>query len=146
MVATYLWFKALHLIFMVAWFAGLFYIFRLFAYHVKNWDDPRQAKTFSLMERRLLYIIMYPAMVLTLVFGFLMIAMAPAILAERWFQIKLAAVLGLMAYHFYATVIQGKMLDGEQPLTEKTSRIINEVPTVLLIIIIIMVVIRPGSL
>ncbi len=145
MVELYLWLKAFHIIFMVAWFAGLFYIFRLFVYHIQNWEDPREAKTFSLMERRLIYIIMYPAMILTLVFGFLMVAMAPSIMAQTWFIIKLAGVMGLMAYHFFATSIHTKMLDGKRPLSEKMCRIVNEVPTVLLIIIVIMVVIRPGA-
>ncbi len=145
MITAYLWFKAFHIITMVAWFAGMFYIFRLFVYHIQNWDDPREAKIFSIMERRLIYIIMYPAMVLTLVFGALMVTMAPSIMSQPWFQAKLAGVLGLMAYHFFATSIHGKMLDGHRPLSERACRIINEVPTLLLILIVIMVVIRPGS-
>jgi putative membrane protein len=144
-VALYLWLKALHIIFMVAWFAGLFYIFRLYVYHIQNFDDPNQRQTFETMERKLLYVIMYPAMILTLLFGFLMVAMAPSILAMPWFQIKLAGVFGLMAYHFYATGIHNRLREGQRPLSEKACRIINEVPTVLLILIIIMVVIKPGG-
>ena len=141
---TYLWFKTLHLIFMVAWFAGLFYIFRLFVYHVQNWDEPKQRQTFEVMERKLLFIIMYPAMILTLLFGFFMVAKAPAALRQFWFQVKLAAVLGLMAYHFYATYVHQQMQAGLRPLSEKACRMINEVPTLLLILIMIMVTIRPG--
>ncbi len=141
---SYLWLKAFHLIFMVAWFAGLFYIFRLFVYHVQQWDDPRQRQTFETMERKLLMIIMWPALILTVIFGFLLTSKAPRVLLQPWFQIKLAAVLGLIVYQIYAGHIHSQMREGLKPLSEKACRIINEVPTLLLFIIIIMVVVRPG--
>lgn len=144
MITTFLWFKAFHIIFMVIWFFGLFYICRLFVYHVQNWKDPLEAKTFTLMERRLIYIVMYPAMVLTLVFGLLMVSMVRSILAQPWFIIKLAGILGLMIYHFYTAYVHSRMLDGKRPLSEKACRVINEVPIVLLILIVVMSVLRPS--
>lgn len=140
----YNWYKALHIIFMVAWFAGLFYIFRLFVYHVKNLNDAKQAATFVTMERKLISVIMFPAMLLTIVFGLLMVARAPTVLVQPWFLAKMAGVLGLIAYQFFAVGVHRQLADGHKPLSEKACRLINEVPTVLLIVIVIMAVIKPG--
>ncbi len=142
-MTAYLWLKALHLIFMVAWFAGLFYIFRLYVYHVKFKEHAGMPEAYQMMEKRLLYIIMYPAMSLTLLFGFLMIAQAPTTLAQPWFQWKFIGVLLLMVYQFFATQVHHRMARGEYLLSEKACRILNEVPTLLLIFIILMAVLKP---
>ena len=141
---AYLWYKALHIIFMVAWFAGLFYIFRLFVYHVKYFDRKELAEAYVVMERKLMIIIMFPAMLLTLLFGMMMVAKAPTVMLQGWFLVKMAGVLGLIAYQFFAASVHRQLAAGEKPLSEKACRIINEVPTVLLILIVIMAVVKPG--
>ncbi len=141
----YLWFKALHLIFMVAWFAGLFYIFRLFVYHVKFKDQTELAEAYSLMERKLLYKIMYPAMLFTILFGILLIALNMPVLQAPWFHFKLLAVLLLIGYQVFAGIVHKRFAGGEFFLSEQACRILNEIPTVLLIAIIFLVVLKPGG-
>lgn len=140
---TYLWLKALHLIFMVAWFAGLFYIFRLFVYHAKFKDKPEMREVYTLMERKLLYIIMHPAMALTILFGFLLIVQNPPVLNATWFQAKLLLVLLLVCYQVFAGITHKRFAREDFFLSEKACRIINEVPTFLLIGIVILVVVKP---
>ncbi|MBI2336613.1 MAG: protoporphyrinogen oxidase HemJ [Deltaproteobacteria bacterium] len=139
----YLWIKAFHLIFVVAWFAGLFYIFRLFVYHVKFQTEPKLAAAYELMERKLLYIIMHPAMLLTIVFGVWLIFLNPALLKQAWFHSKLSGVLVLIAYQIFAGVVRRKFSQGNFFLSERACRIINEVPTLLLIGIVIFAVTKP---
>ena len=142
-MSPYLWLKALHLISMVAWFAGLFYIFRLFVYHVKHKADPGMAAAYGVMERKLIYLIMYPAMLATVVFGVLLIAMNPPVLRAAWFHVKLLFVLILVSYHLFAGVTHGRFARGDYFLSEKACRIINEVPTIALIVIVILAVVKP---
>lgn len=139
----YLWLKAFHIIFMVAWFAELFYIFRLFVYHVKFRERPGIHKAYEEMEYRLIYFIGHPAMGLTLIFGILLLVFRPDLLAMSWMLAKLAAVLFLMAYQIFAGSVRRKFKEGNYFLSEKACRIINEVPTVLLIVIILLVVLKP---
>jgi len=139
----YLWVKAFHIIFMVAWFAGLFYIFRLFVYHAKFREEPKLAAAYELMERKLLYIIMHPAMLLTIVFGVWLIFLNPALLKQVWFHSKLSGVLVLIAYQIFAGVVRRKFSQGNFFLSERACRIINEVPTLLLIGIVIFAVTKP---
>lgn len=140
---TYLTLKALHLIGMVAWFAGCFYIFRLFVYHVKHRDEANMAAAYSVMERKLLFMIMHPAMLVTLVCGIALIVIQPALMKQSWLHWKFMAIFGLIAYQVYAGRIHKRMARGEYPLSEKACRWINEVPTVLLIAIIYLAVFRP---
>jgi putative membrane protein len=140
---AYLWLKALHLIFLVAWFAGLFYIFRLFVYHAKFKDKKEMREAYTLMERKLLYIIMHPAMALTILFGFLLIVQNPAVLSAAWFHAKLLLVLFLVVYQVFAGITHKRFARGDFFLSEKACRIINEVPTLLLIGIVILVVVKP---
>jgi putative membrane protein len=139
----YLWFKALHLVFMVAWFAGLFYIFRLFVYHVKFKDQQNMAEAYSLMERKLLYAIMHPAMTLTLAFGIGMLVLNPALLHRGWMHAKLFCVALLIAYQTFAGITHRKFKKGNYFLSEKACRILNEVPTVLLIAIVFLAIFKP---
>jgi protoporphyrinogen IX oxidase len=141
----YLWLKAFHIIFMVAWFAGLFYIFRLFVYHVKFKDQSNMAQAYSLMERKLLYMIMHPAMLFTILFGILLITANPPVLRVPWFHAKLLGVALLIAYQIFAGVVQKRFSREDYFLSEKACRIINEVPTVLLIVIVILVILKPGT-
>jgi putative membrane protein len=139
----YLWLKALHLIAMVAWFAGLFYIFRLFVYHVKHQGNTEMARAYAEMERKLLYIIMHPAMLMTILFGVLLISQNPAVLRAPWFHLKLGLVFLLIAYQIFAGITQKRFARGDYFLSERACRLINEVPTVILIAVVILAVIKP---
>lgn len=140
---SYGWFKALHIISFVAWFAGLFYIFRLFVYHVENKDKPDVTAVLEVMERKLLRIICTPAMVLTTIFGLGLLHEMPGYAQQGWFHVKLGALFFLFGYHGYASKIRKKFAAREFVLTSKQCRMVNEVPTVLLILIVTMVVLKP---
>lgn len=142
---SYLWVKSLHVIAVIAWFAGLFYIFRLYVYHVQKRDEPAVTATLEVMERRLLRAIMTPAMVVALGAGATMLYMNPALLKMPWMHAKLGAVLFLFGYHELAAWTRKKFLAGEYVFSEKACRWINEVPTVLLLIIVVAVIVRPGA-
>lgn len=143
-MTAYLWLKAFHIISMVAWFAGLFYIFRLFVYHVKFKDQENMRQSYTLMERKLLYLIMHPALLLTIVFGILLITLNPAVLSAPWFHFKILLALALIAYQTFAGITQKRFSRGDFFLSEKACRIINEVPTLILIGIVILAVVKPG--
>ncbi len=140
---SYLWIKAFHLIFLVAWFAGLFYIFRLFVYHARFKDNKDMAAAYVLMERKLLTVIMHPAMVLTIIFGFFLVTENPAVILARWFLAKMGLVLVLIGYHLFATVTHRRFAEGDFFLSEKACRMINEIPTLVLIGAVILVVVKP---
>jgi len=139
----YLVLKALHIIFMVAWFAGLFYIFRLFVYHAKYRDQPEMCRAYSLMERKLLYIIMHPAMLLTVLFGLLLISQNPAVLSAHWFYLKMILVAVLIAYQIFAGITHKRFSRGDFFLSERACRLINEIPTIILIGVVFLVVLKP---
>lgn len=141
--SSYHWFKMLHIIAMVAWFAGLFYIFRLFVYHVKHKDEPSTVAALSTMEYKLLKVIMMPAMLATLAFGSGMLVLNTGLLRSGWMHVKLLSVFGLMGYHFYAIRVHKQMAQGTYPLTERACRFINEVPTLFLLAIVFLAVIKP---
>lgn len=141
----YLWLKAFHIIFMVAWFAGLFYIFRLFVYHAKYRDQANMREAYALMERKLLYIIMHPAMLLTLLLGIMLIALNPSVMQAPWFHAKLLGVVFLIGYQIFAGITAKRFARGDFFLSEKACRMINEVPTLLLIAIVILVVVKPWA-
>jgi putative membrane protein len=137
--------RAIHIIGVVTWFAGLFYIFRLYVYHVENRDKREITELLAVMERRLYRGICWPAMVITTVFGVLLLAQGDlaAYLATGWFQVKLVALIGLFAYHFYSGKVRRDLAEGHCRLTSKQCRMINEVPTVLLLTIVLMAVVKP---
>jgi len=128
---------------MVAWFAGLFYIFRLFVYHRKYCEEPKLCEVYRIMEGKLLKIIMIPASILTLIFGLLMIGMQPGFLSQGWLWIKLAGVLGLYIYQWFSYQTYQRFSKKDFFLTERQCRMINEIPTLALFLIVIMVVIKP---
>lgn len=138
----YLWVKAFHLISVVVWFAGLFYLPRLFVYHSAT-EDESMKENYAIMERRLYRIIMNNAVMAVFVFGFILIWLNPAVAYGGWFQIKLVLVFALLAYH----ILCGRMLRSFAAGTNKQStlfyRIFNEVPTVFLIAIVILAVVKP---
>jgi len=139
----YLWFKAFHIIFMVAWFAGLFYIFRLFVYHVKFREEPKLCEAYSLMERKLLYAIMHPAMALTFLFGFGMIGLNSSLWAQKWLHMKLGLVALLLGYQIFAGITHKRFKKGNFFLSEKACRFINEFPALILIAVVLLVIFKP---
>lgn len=140
------WLKALHIIGVVAWFAGLFYIFRLYVYHLENADEPRVTEVLEVMERKLYRVITTPAMLWTTAFGAALWSLDPhGYLSQPWFHAKLAGLVGLFAYHGYAGLVRKQLAEGRCTLTSRKARMINEVPTVLLVLIVIMVVVKPWA-
>ncbi len=142
----YNWLRALHIIGVVAWFAGLFYIFRLFVYHVENRDKPELTAVFQVMERKLYRAICWPAMVFAATFGIALLSDKPGFyFAQPWFHAKLLGLAGLFAYHFYSGKVLRDLASGHCTLTSRQCRIINEAPAVLLILIVVMVVVKPWT-
>lgn len=141
----HLWLKAFHLIFMVAWFAGMFYMFRLFVYHAENQDKPEVVATLKTMAERLYKVINTPAMIATWVFGLGMLISTPELLRQPWLQAKLVLVLGLSGYHGYQGAIRRRFANDDVCLTSRQCRIRNEIPTVFLIAIVLLAVFRPGG-
>ncbi len=139
----YLWLKAWHVIAVIAWYAGLFYIFRLFVYHVQQRDNPAVTATLEVMERRLIRAIMNPAMVIAIGLGITMLVKQPILLKQPWMHAKLGAIVLLLGYHGLASWTRKKFAAGDYVLSEKACRWINEVPTLLLFVIVIAVIVRP---
>lgn len=140
---TYLWIKAFHVIAVVAWYAGLFYIFRLFVYHVQQRDKPDVVATLAVMERRLLRAIMAPAMVVSLGLGLWLTWLIPAFWRQPWFHLKLTAIVLLLGYHGFASRVRREFAKGNYILTETQCRWWNEFPTLLLFVIVIAVIVKP---
>ncbi len=140
----YLLFKSLHLISVISWMAGLLYLPRLFVYHAETVNNNEQKKTFKLMEKRLFLYIMNPAMALTWLFGILLIhSIGVESFSFFWFQLKSAMVLLLTFYHFFLFHCLKSLSQDYSKYSPKFYRIINEVPTILLIGIIFIVVFKP---
>ena len=139
----YLLYKSLHLISVISWMAGLLYLPRIFVYHSETKEDS-QSETFKTMERKLYNYIMMPAMILSWVFGVLLIhSLGFSIFSELWMQIKTAAILLLTHYHFYLGKHLRMFAVNNNSKSSKFFRIINEVPTILLIVIVFVVVFKP---
>ena len=139
-----LWLKALHLISMVAWFAGMFYMFRLFVYHAENADKPEVTAVLKGMAEKLYRVITTPAMIATWVFGLAMLALNPSLFSQPWLHVKLTLLLGLSGYHGYVGSVRRRFANDDVCLTSRQCRIRNEVPTVFLIAIVLLAVLRPG--
>ena len=135
--------KALHILSVISWMVGLLYLPRLFMYHADAEVGTVLAETFKVMERRLLKAIMTPAMIASFIFGIWMIALNHGLVFETWFQIKVASVLAMAACHGKFSKMRRLLENDVQPLSSKTYRIWNEVPTVLMIIIVFMAVLKP---
>ncbi len=141
---AYLAFKALHLIAVISWMAGLLYLPRIFVYHAETKENKGQSETFKLMEKRLYFYIMNPAMILSWVFGMLLIHSQGIIsLSFLWMKIKLGLVIILTGYHFYLLAVLKDFQIDSNTKSSKFFRIINEVPTILLITIIFVVIFKP---
>ena len=135
--------KALHLISVMSWMAGLLYLPRLFVYHAETTVGSVRAETFKVMERRLLKAIMNPAMIASFVFGIWMIILAPGLLYELWMLVKILCVLLMAGCHGVFSKMRRKLENDEQPLPSRAYKIWNEVPTVLMVIIVFLAVVKP---
>ena len=141
---TYLLFKALHLIAVISWMAGLLYLPRIFVYHAETINNEDKSNTFKIMERRLFVFIMNPSMILSWIFGILLLhSIGINSPQEFWLIIKIILVISLTFYHFFLfNCLKNFNLDQNKH-SSRFFRIINEVPTVLLIAIIFIVVFKP---
>ena len=143
-MSSYLLFKSLHLISVISWMAGLLYLPRIFVYHVENFEKKETIKIFETMERKLYNYIMRPAMILSWLFGVILIYLnGLESLASLWLQIKLALVFILTIYHEYLGKCLRNLKDGSDNKSSKFYRIINEIPTILLILTVFVVIFKP---
>lgn len=141
----YLWIKAWHLIAVMAWMAGLFYLPRLYVYHSVVQPGSELSETFKVMERRLLRAIMNPAMVVTVVLGVLMLAELgwEMIRTQVWLHVKITCALGMLVMHWLMSRWRLDFAADRNTRPQKFYRIANEVPTVLMIAIVIMAIVKP---
>lgn len=144
---AYYWFKAFHLIGVVVWFAGLFYLVRLFVYHAEAAQEPEPAQTilkkqYELMEKRLYNIITTPGMIVTVVMAIGLISTEPEVLKSGWLHIKLALVLGLIGYHHYCKRLMKQLAKDECQWTGQQFRALNEAPTIFLVTIVLLAVFK----
>ena len=141
---SYLLFKSLHLIAVVSWMAGLLYLPRIFVYHVENKDKREATDIFEVMEKRLFFYIMRPAMILTWILGLILIYLnGIEIFSQLWMQIKIVLVILLSAYNDYLGKCLVSLKNNSNTRSAKFFRIINEIPTVMLIFIVFLVIFKP---
>ena len=141
---TYLLFKSLHLIAVISWMAGLLYLPRIFVYHTENNSELKVSEIFKVMERKLYFYIMTPAMALSWLFGLLLIhSIGFQQLGQTWMLLKLLFVIILTIYHFYLGKLLGQFKTDSNQHSHKFYRYINEIPTILLILIIFVVIFKP---
>jgi len=141
---SYLLFKSLHLIAVVAWMAGLLYLPRIFVYHVENKEKKEASDIFEVMEKRLFFYIMRPAMIFTWIFGLILIYLnGIEIFFQLWMQIKIVLVILLSAYNDYLGRCLASLKNNSNSRSSKFFRIINEIPTVLFIFIVFLAIFKP---
>ena len=141
---TYLLFKSLHLIAVISWMAGLLYLPRIFVYHAENNSETNISEIFKTMEKKLYFYIMTPAMTLSWFFGLLLIhSIGLQQLSQTWMLLKLLFVIILTLYHFYLGSLLSQFNIGKNRHSHKFYRYINEIPTILLILIISVVIFKP---
>jgi putative membrane protein len=144
LASAYPWIKALHIISLIAWMAALLYLPRLFVYHCETRPGSAESERFKVMEAKLLQLIGNPAMIATWFFGILLV-LTPGTMSwsEGWWHVKLTCVLLLSGVHGMMSAWRKKFRDDANTKPQRFYRLMNEVPTVLMIIIVIMVVVRP---
>ena len=142
LAAAYPWLKALHVISVIAWMAGIFYLPRLFVYHAESASGSEKSETFKVMERRLLRAIMNPAMIATWIFGIL-VAFAGSWWSSPWLQAKLVFVLAMTGFHGWLARCRGDFERDANRYSSRTYRIADELPTLLMIVIVILAVVKP---
>jgi len=140
----YLLFKSLHLISVISWMAGLLYLPRIFVYHAENSDDRKISDVFKIMEKKLYFYIMTPAMILSWIFGLLLIhSIGFQQLGHMWMVLKIIFVIFLTLYHFYLGKTLNQFKFDQNTHSHKFYRLINEIPTILLILIVFVVIFKP---
>ena len=140
----YLLFKSLHLISVISWMAGLLYLPRIFVYHAENNDEKKISDVFKIMEKKLYFFIMTPAMILSWLFGLLLIhSIGFQQLGQKWMVLKIIFVAFLTLYHFYLGSNLNKFKNDQNIHSHKFYRLINEIPTLLLILIVFVVIFKP---
>ena len=136
--------KSLHIIAVIAWMAGLFYLPRLFVYHCQTRVGSDEDQRFQVMERKLLRVIMNPAMILTWISGIWMVSLSwVSFLAAGWLQLKLLSVLFLTLFHMFCARWRRHFVTGTNQRSERFFRVVNELPLIVLVVIVIMVVFKP---
>ncbi|MDB5098088.1 MAG: hemJ [Cyanobacteria bacterium RYN_339] len=138
----FLWVMALHVVAVISWMAGMLYLFRLYVYHAEE-SETVVTERLQVWERKLLNLITTPAMVVALLSGIAMLVLEPSILKQPWMHIKFTALLGMFACHGIASKYRRVLVDQPKIKPGKFFRIMNEVPTVLMIIIVIAVIVKP---
>ncbi|WP_419898438.1 protoporphyrinogen oxidase HemJ [Roseomonas sp. USHLN139] len=140
----YPWIKALHLSAVIAWMAGLFYLPRLYVYHTPSPVGSDRSELFKVMERRLLRGIMNPAMIVTWLLGLTLVA-TPGVIdwSAGWWHLKLTSVIGMTAFHMHLAAARKGLLADQRRHSERYWRVMNEVPTLLMLVIVIMVIVKP---
>ena len=138
--SSYNWIKTFHIIFMVAWMAGLLYVPRLFVYHKENYENYKMSKVFKVMEKRLYFYIATPSLFIVWLTGLLM---GNLIGFDIWLIIKIGFVILLSLYHIYIGLHLNRFKNNQQERTAKFFRLINEIPFVILFLIVILVVFKP---
>ena len=141
-VMTYLWLKAGHIIFVIFWMAGLFMLPRFFVYHQEAEPGSPEAARWIDRERKLLRIILWPSLVIVWLLG-LALAVSTGAFAQGWFHLKLALVIALTGYHIVLAGYAARLARGEQQLSGKQLRLLNEIPGIAAALIVILVVVRP---
>ena len=140
----YLLFKSLHLISVISWMAGLLYLPRIFVYHAENSDDKKISDVFKIMEKKLYFYIMTPAMILSWIFGLLLIhSIGFQQLGQTWMVLKIIFVILLTLYHLYLGKNLNQFKFDQNTNSHKFYRLINEIPTILLILIVFVVIFKP---
>jgi len=144
---TYLWFKTLHIVGVVVWFAGLFYLVRLFIYHVEaeTLEEPVRLafkNQYALMERRLANIITTPGMVVAVAMAVGLLVAEPLWLKQSWMHAKLAVVLALLMYHWFCYRLMGQLRQGSCRWSGRQLRALNELPTLMLVLVVMLVVFK----
>ena len=141
---SYLLFKSLHLIAVVSWMAGLLYLPRIFVYHVENKEKKDATKIFEVMEKRLFFYIMRPAMIFTWIFGLILIYLnGIEIFSQIWMQLKFILIILLSIFHEYLGRCLYSLKNNTNTKSSKYFRIINEIPTILLILVVFIVIFKP---
>ena len=142
---SYLLFKSLHLIAVISWMAGLLYLPRIFVYHVENIKKKEATDIFEVMEKRLFFYIMRPAMILAWIFGLILVYInGIEIFSQMWMQIKIVLVILLSVYNDYLGKCLVSLKNNSNTRSSKFFRIINEVPTILLILVVFVVIFKPN--
>lgn len=144
---AYYWYKAFHIIGVVVWFAGLFYMVRLFVYHAEASQEPEPAQSilknqYEIMEKRLYNIITTPGMVVTVVMAIGLLTTQPEVLKDGWLHIKLGFVAALLVYHFYCGRIMRQLAAGKFNWSGQQFRAFNELPTIFLLVIVLLAVFK----